>query len=539
MKNPLKRLYEGKQFSERNPYRVALVGIVVLLVISFAALNYDKLTFLKDETEYSAYFAEAGGVETNSVVEVSGARVGRVSSVDLDGPKVLIKFRVPNSVRLGDRTEAAIKLKTLLGSKLIELTPRGEGRLRAPIPLERTTPAYQLPDVLGDLSTTVANLDTNKLSDALSVLANEFSGTPPQVKAAAQGVARFAESLNARDKELRSLLGNAAKVTEVLAKRSDEIVNLVGDTNTLLVKLKAESRYVDKILVDNAAIAQALGPIVDDNHATLRPALEKLNGVIELLNNRKERIQEAIKGLDSFALALGEAVASGPFFKAYIVNLLPGQYVQPFIDAAFSDLGMDPATLLPSQLSDPQTGQPATPPLPMPYPRTGQGGDPRLSIPDAITGNPGDHPCGPINGVGCYPLRPEPPAPPPGGPPPGPPALGPGPGNASSGPVQMQAPGQIPPGPPTVVAPTESAGPRPGPAPAQGGTTVNSGKSRIILAAVLLLALVGGVVTLIRPSSGRTNIVGYFDNANGIYVGDDVMILGVAVGRIEKNRTAT
>ena len=51
--------------------------------------------------------------------------------------------------------------------------------------------------------------------------------------------------------------------------------------------------------------------------------------------------------------------------------------------------------LLPSQLSDPQTGQPATPALPMPYPRTGQGGEPRLTLPDAITGNPGDQGCGP------------------------------------------------------------------------------------------------------------------------------------------------
>ena len=194
--------------------------------------------------------------------------------------------------------------------------------------------------------------------------------------------------------------------------------------------------------------------------------------MVELLNNRKGRIQEAIKGLDSFALALGEAVASGPFFKAYLVNLVPGQFIQPFIDSAFRDLGFDPATQLPSQLTDPQTGQPATPPLPMPYPRTGQGGDPRLHIPDAITGNPGDLPCsapGRPGAPGCYPLRQEPPAPPPGGAPPGPPAQGPGPGNASSGPVQQRAPGQIPPNQPPVFAPRESFGPRPGPRATRSG----------------------------------------------------------------------
>ncbi|CDO90404.1 virulence factor Mce [Mycobacterium triplex] len=468
-----RRLFEMKQFSERNPYKIGIIGMAAVALAVLISLNYDKLTFLTGDKEYSAYFAEAGGLETNSIVEVSGARVGRVSWVGLDGPKVLVKFRIPGDIRLGDRTEAAVKLKTLLGSKLVELTPRGDRPLTGPIPLERTTPAYQLPDVLGDLSKTVAKLNTDQLSTALSVVANEFSGTPPQVKAAAEGVARFAQTLDERDRELRNLLSNAAKVTKVLGERSEQIVNLVGDTNLLLARLKAEDRYLDRVFNDNSNIVRVLMGIIDDNHATLKPTLEKLNGVLGLLNNRKARIQEALKGLNSFALALGEAVASGPFFKAYLVNLLPGQFVQPFIDSAFSDLGLDPATMLPSQLTDPQTGQPAMPPLPMPYPRTGQGGDPRLNIPDAITGNPGDLPCsvpGRPGAPGCYPLRPEPPAPAPGGPPPGPPALGPGPGNASVGPVEQPAPGQIPPNQGPVLAPSESFGPRPGPAqPGQGG----------------------------------------------------------------------
>jgi phospholipid/cholesterol/gamma-HCH transport system substrate-binding protein len=462
-----------KPFSERNPYLIGGIGLTIVALAILIATNYSKLTFLTGEKEYSAYFAEAGGVETNGVVEVSGARVGRVSSVTLDGPRVLVKFRIPGDIVLGDRTEAAVKLKTLLGSKLVEVTPRGDSPLTRPIPLERTTPAYQLPDALGDLSTTVAKLNTDQLSHALSVLSNEFNSTPPELKAAAHGVARLSQTLDERDQQLRNLLSNAQKVTKVLAERSDEVVNLVGDTNSLLAALKAESRSVDRVFVDLAALGRAVGNVVDDNHATLRPALDKLNGVIEILDNRKGRIQEAIKGLDSFALALGGAVASGPFFKAYIVNLLPGQYVQPFIDSAFHDLGIDPATMLPSQLTEPQTGQPATPPLPIPYPRTGQGGGPRVNIPDAITGNPGDQPCsapGRPGAPGCYPLRPEPPAPPPGGPAPGPPVQDLGPGNASEGPVEQPAPGQIPPNQGPALAPRESTGPRPGPLqPPSGG----------------------------------------------------------------------
>ncbi|KWX66166.1 MCE family protein, partial [Mycobacterium sp. NAZ190054] len=43
-----------------------------------------------------------------------------------------------------------------------------------------------------------------------------------------------------------------------------------------------------------------------------------------------------------------------------------------------------------------------------------------------------------------------------------------------------------------------------------------------------------GVATLVRTTDkvNRVNVVAYFENSNGIYVGDDVRVLGVPVGRI-------
>ena len=108
-------------------------------------------------------------------------------------------------------------------------------------------------------------------------------------------------------------------------------------------------------------MSQQLKGFIAENRPTLRPALDKLNGVLAIVDNRKERVQKAIKLLNNYAMSLGESVSSGPFFKAYVANLFPGQFVQPFVDAAFSDLGLDPNTLLPSQRTDPQTGQPGTP----------------------------------------------------------------------------------------------------------------------------------------------------------------------------------
>jgi phospholipid/cholesterol/gamma-HCH transport system substrate-binding protein len=344
-----------------------------------------------------------------------------------------------------------------LGTKVLEVLPRGEDPLVSTIPIDRTQSPYQLPDAVGDLATTIGGLNTVQLSESLATLAQTFSDTPEEVRAAVQGVARFAQTLNERDANLRRLLENAAKATGVLAKRTDQVVSLVRDTNALLAELRTQSNALDQIWYNVSAAAQQLKGFIEENRQTLRPALDKLNGVLAIIDNRKQRVQLAIKGLGTYAMSLGESIGSGPFFKAYVVNLLPGQFVQPFVDAAFSDLGLDPATLPPSELTDPQTGQPGTPPLPVPFPRTGQGGEPHLTLPDAITGNPGDQGCGPpglpLPGpTGCYPYREPPPAPPPGGPPPGPPA--PSPPELQSvpeptpAPVYVPAPGEAPPIPP-------------------------------------------------------------------------------------------
>ncbi|MDX1870937.1 MCE family protein [Mycolicibacterium sp. 120266] len=405
-----------KPIAERNRVAVGVVGTIIAALVVVAAFSYDRLPFIKGTSDYSAYFTEAGGIKPGSDVRVSGLSVGRVSDIHLEGTKVRVDFTVKDGVDLGDRTEAAIKTETVLGTKMLEVTPRGDGTLTGTIPLERTTSPYDLPTALGDLTTAISGLDTTQLSSALTTLADTFKQTPADLKLALDGVAQFSDTLNARDAQLRNLLGNANKVTAVLAKRSDQIASLVVNANALLAELVAQRDAVDGFMTNLTAVAQQISGLVADNKAALKPALHKLNGVLSILDNRKKELQRTVTLFRRYAMSFGEVLGAGPYFKASLVNLLPGQFVQPFIDAAFSDLGVDPNVKLPSELVDPAIGQPGTPALPVPYPRTGQGGDPNLTLPDAITGNPGDP---------RYPYRQPLPAPPPGGPPPGPPALAP------------------------------------------------------------------------------------------------------------------
>jgi len=362
------RLPGGKTLNLGNPVVIGVVGTAVLILLTVAGFQYDKLPFIKKTKDYSAYFAEAGGIKPGSAVRISGLGVGRVSGLRLEGTKVRVGFTVRKGIHLGDRTEAAIKTETILGSKMLELTSRGDGELRGAIPLERTTSPYDLPVALGDLTTTISGLDTNQLSAALTTLANTFKETPADLKPALEGVARFSQTLNNRDGQLRSLLGNADKVSGVLGRRSQQIATLVANSDALLAALLSERDSLDVLMTNLTAVSQQISGLVADNRSQLKPALDKLNGVLEILDNRKEDLQKTLPKFKRYAMSFGEVLGSGPFFKAYVANLIPGQIGGPTLDARMYDRPLDPDQKLPSEAVDPPTGTPPVPPEDAPQP---------------------------------------------------------------------------------------------------------------------------------------------------------------------------
>ncbi|MDC8974370.1 virulence factor Mce family protein [Mycobacterium marinum] len=61
-------------------------------------------------------------------------------------------------------------------------------------------------------------------------------------------------------------------------------------------------------------------------------------------------------------------------------------------------------------------------------------------------------------------------------------------------------------------------------------------RTRSVLATTLILVLVAGVIAAMCTAGDatRTLVVAYFDNSNGVFAGDDVLIRGVPVGKIVK-----
>ena len=317
-----------KPLKERNPVYIALAGLAILAVLVLAVFYSDDLPFIGAGTGYTAYFSEAAGLAPGNEVRIAGVRVGKVTGVSLAGDKVAVTFRVKDAW-VGNRTTAAIEIKTLLGDKYLALDPRGGAAQSpsVPIPLSRTTSPYDVTQAFSAVGGQISQIDTKQLAQSLETLSAAFATTPPYVRKALSGLAALSASVAGKDQEVTTLLANAKRVTRVLASEDGRFDALINDGNLLLAELQQRQQAIHDLLLDTQALSIQLTGLVNDDQATLGPALQALDEVTSLLKTDQSDLAEAIALAGPYYRLLGNALGNGRWFDIYLCGLIPHSYV--------------------------------------------------------------------------------------------------------------------------------------------------------------------------------------------------------------------
>ena len=315
---------ESKPFRDRNPVPIGAVSLAVIAALVFLAFNAQSLPLIGGGTVYKAQFSEAAGLKPDDPVRVAGVKVGKVESLALEDGAVTVAFRVKDAF-VGDRSEAAIKIETVLGAKYMALVPRGSQPLNPDdrIPVARTASPYDVVQAFADLSSTVQDIDTKQLASSFEVLSQTFSETPEEVRTSLQGLARLSDTIASRDAQLRELLSSTRKVTLVLADRNGEFTQLILDSNTLLTEVQKRRELIDSILTSTQDLAKQLSGLVADNRTTLTPALQQLSRVTDILSRNRAALAQTVEKLAPFVRVFANTLGNGPWFDTIIENFPP------------------------------------------------------------------------------------------------------------------------------------------------------------------------------------------------------------------------
>jgi phospholipid/cholesterol/gamma-HCH transport system substrate-binding protein len=310
--------------STRHPIAIGIVGVVVLALLATAAYNADRLPIIGGGTTYTAEFSDAAGLWADDPVYIAGVEVGRVSAVELTGDRVRVSLRV-RTAWLGDQTNAAIEIKSLLGAKSVSLDPRGERRLdpHTTIPLQRTASPYDVIEALNGLSGTLQQIDTGQLERSLRTLADTFRGTPEQVRGTLDGLSRLSATIAGRDQQIHHLLAGTDKLSGVLADRNAEFERLLADGNLLLAEVRRRREAIGALLTSVQALSLQLRGLVADNSAQLRPALEQLDRVAAVLQRNQVNLDRGLALEPVFIRLFNNTLGNGRWFDNYVCGLLP------------------------------------------------------------------------------------------------------------------------------------------------------------------------------------------------------------------------
>ncbi|GAB3501903.1 MCE family protein [Amycolatopsis cihanbeyliensis] len=314
-----------KPFRERNPIVVGTIGVLIMGLIGLAMFNVDDLPLVGGGTTYTAEFTEGAGLRSGDEVRVAGVKVGEVNDVELDGDHAQITFRVRDTW-LGDRSTAAIKIKTLLGQKNLVLDPIGDTELDpgTPIPRERTTSPYDVTDVFGDLAETTGEINTDRLAKAFRTLSETLGHSAPQeVRNAMDGLSALSRTLASRDDELIKLFENTKELSKTLADRTGQVESLIKNGNVVLTELNARKEAIGKLFTGSRRLAEQLKGLVTDNQETLNPALQQLERVTTVLQRNQAKLEESLRLAGPYYRLLGNAVGNGRWIDTYICGLIP------------------------------------------------------------------------------------------------------------------------------------------------------------------------------------------------------------------------
>ncbi len=312
-------------FRERNPVIIGAVSIAMIAAFILAAFKADALPIIGGGDTYYAAFTEAGGLQPNNEVRVAGVRVGKVKSIDLDGDHVRVAFQISKGVQFGEESEAAIKVKTLLGAMFLALEPAGSGQLKegSEIPLERTSAPYDVIKAFSGLAETAEKIDTAQLAKSMNVLAETTKFAPEDFRSALRGVSRLSANIAARDTQLNTLLTNLRKVSGVLGDRRKDIIGLMRDGDVLFRALVARRQAIHDLLVSTSQLSAQLTGLVRDTRADLKPALKNLYSVVKLLENNRANLDNSLRLMAPFYRVFANTLGNGPWFDTIIQNMPP------------------------------------------------------------------------------------------------------------------------------------------------------------------------------------------------------------------------
>ncbi len=283
----------------------ALLGAITLTVIGV----FVWLTFSfgggapSGARTYVLMFDSALGLSIDNAVAVAGVKVGVVEDIAVAGRQAKVTVKIAPNISIHDDAKAALRQKTLLGEKYVDLDPGHDNRpvLTDGSVVTNNVPTVEMDQVIRDVSVLVERL--NRMTPPLESAIDRIDGV-----LADKDTADLFTEATAAMRDARALLKETNRLVQTSGSDISVVLSMAKEKGpSLIEKLDSAAGRVDALLatVDPADLekaAQRIGPATENINqitsdmkivmADAREAAKRLDIVLRRVDSSLKRLEQ-------------------------------------------------------------------------------------------------------------------------------------------------------------------------------------------------------------------------------------------------------
>ncbi len=114
---------------------VGIFMIAGFLCFAYLSVRLGGVSIFGDETySVTARFGSVSGLKPGAAVEISGVRVGKVTTIKLDGDEyqAIVAMEIDRDVKIQEDSIASIRTAGIIGDRYVDISPGGMDELVEP-----------------------------------------------------------------------------------------------------------------------------------------------------------------------------------------------------------------------------------------------------------------------------------------------------------------------------------------------------------------------------------------------------------------------
>lgn len=253
----------------RHSRRRAAITLTVFLIVSVVATWLVLGTLRREVTgpanAFSAVFTDVSGLTVGDDVRIAGVRIGRVDGIELVDNRAVVTFRADANQTLYDDTAAAVTYQDIIGQRYIALIPGSTQRHQrlargSQIPLERTSPSFDISNLLNGFEPLFGLLDPQKVDDLTTSIIQALQGDTGSVLTLITETSSLAETLAGPDAVLDEVITHLNAVTTVLVKQNTNLQDVIEQSRQIMDTL---SDRRDHLVASTGSINTAVSRLAE------------------------------------------------------------------------------------------------------------------------------------------------------------------------------------------------------------------------------------------------------------------------------------